>query len=179
MQTHGYQTWTETPAPQVWQSQVKTMYETSERFKALFGDDSCSGADDDAGYCNTNCTTGPYGKITDCTDCLGATSVFCNAAGTNYLKSASDCGQDNNVAMFFYVAESEYYEEVNSLLPASTVTPGSTIADGAGAGEPYTYLMENMHTACEKVIQQAFYDVVNYPCAPNPKLNYLIVQALA
>jgi hypothetical protein len=176
MRKHGYTTWTETPPRPTYQTQVLKMYEHADRFQALFADDSCT--DDDPGYCNTNCTTGPYGKITDCSDCLGATSVFCNAAGTNYLKSASDCGQDNNVAMFFYVAESEYYEEVNSLLPASTVTPGSTIADGAGAGEPYTYLMENMHTACEKVIQQAFYDVVNYPCAPNPKLNYLIVQAL-
>jgi hypothetical protein len=172
MQTHGYQSFTETPAPQQWQSQQKTMYENTARYQALFGDDSCAAPDDDAGYCNANCTTGPYNKITDCTDCLGASSAFCNPTAAQQL-SRSTCGADNNVAMFFFAFESSWIDEVDNVL--NSHSPGTRVAGGL---LPWSQFREEMTSACNNLIRVVFFDDANYPCDPNPRMNYLVVRAL-
>jgi hypothetical protein len=168
---HGYQSFTE-PSAQQWQQQTKVMYEHTERFQALFGDDSCSGAADDGGYCNSNCTTGPYGKLTDCTDCLGAGSAFCNKA----VASNSECGGDNNVAMFFFAYESSWIGEVDAVLTSHTPFDGPSGA--AGGSLPWSQFREEMSQACTNVIRTVFFDAANFPCKPNPRMNHLIVKAL-
>jgi hypothetical protein len=180
MQTHGYQSYTEEPAPQQWQSQQKTLYEHTARFQALFGDDSCASPDDKPGYCDSNCTTGPYNMITDCSDCIGSTSAFCNS---NSMLSNSECGTDNNVAMFFFASESSWIDDVDAALPTYSpannqqgTTTSFTMA--AGGALPWSTFREQMMSACENVIRVAFFDVANYPCDPNARMDYLIVRAL-
>jgi hypothetical protein len=150
------------------------MYEDDERFLALFGDDTCDdtygGAND--GICQTNCTTGKFGKLTDCTDCLGATSVFCDSNGANFKKSDSTCGGDNNVAMMFFALESPWIDELNKKMADAGKT---NTLNGKYLG--YTKFVEEMHTACANVISM-FYTAADYPCKPNPRMDYRIVQAL-
>jgi hypothetical protein len=155
-------------------SQEKLMYEDNERFLALFGDDTCDdtygGAND--GICQTNCTTGKFGKLTDCTDCLGATSLFCDSGGTNFKKSQSSCGGDNNIAMMFFALESPWIDELNTAMTAAGKT---NTMNGQYLG--YTAFVEEMYKACENVIDM-FYTVTDYPCKPNPRMDHRIVQAL-
>jgi hypothetical protein len=202
----------EEPGRTKYYKQKKTMYEENERFLALFGDDSCDdggapGAPD--GFCFFNCTSGPFGKLTDCTDCLGATSLFCKgqtykAALQTYLadpvnsgkaesdfvastsnplgagventrqKSKSECGKDNNVAMMFFAIESDWIDEVNARMAASTPPKVNTLT---GAHVGYTQFIEEMHQACANVIS-LFNTYADYPCKENPRMDYRIVNAL-
>jgi hypothetical protein len=92
------------------------------------------------------------------------------------MLSQSECGADNNVAMYFLAAESAFIDEIDNVLNDNNVY--SRPAGVAGGHIPWSHFREQMMSACSNVIRTVFFDPVNYPCDPNPKFPYLVVRAL-
>jgi hypothetical protein len=74
--------------------------------------------------------------------------------------------------MMFFALESPWIDELNKKMADAGKT---NTLNGKYLG--YTKFVEEMHTACANVISM-FYTAADYPCKPNPRMDYRIVQAL-